>query len=657
MNKRTLGMQMRIAFSVILVIVLLVSSAIRAITITFDEIDSAEFTSKSNSQIAVNAINTGMTEKITLIEALVMQFSTGLERRSISYELLQSYLEMQASNRDTIDSMFFASANDNFVHSTSWDLPAGSDITQREWYAGAINTDEAYISNPYIDLLTGNKIISVSKRMMSSANHVIGVLGIDIYLEDLREMMLDISTEDGSYVFLINDDGDIIAHTNAELMPIIGGSQNVSAIDSSFTQVLNLAEGEMIRLHDGNAAYYTTVQAVPRTPFKVVSCYPAKYVFDNIMEEIMYSGLLMAGALISLVFLVRIIVARYISPLQDVVHTLDEMKGGNLHVSVDQIRRPNQEVEDLVSSLDVVQKTITSYINEIDDILDSFANGDFTKQPTQNYIGDFGKINTSLVNISNNLAGLIANTQNSTNEVSSAGSHIATSAQNLASATVEQTALIASFKEETVQVTKDVIGIIGEIDKSYEITKGMATKAEDGKEIGANLSEAMRLISTSTKSMSEVIKLIDDIAEQTNLLALNASIEAARAGEAGKGFAIVAGEVRELSHKTSEIVQDIYEMINSNISSLTQGETMVDRTVVALDSIADASSETLSMSQQLSEDAISQKDALNRIIKNVEQLESEISKNTGISEENVAISKELDAQLVSLKAQLDKFRV
>ncbi len=76
MKKRTLGMQMRIAFSVILVIVLLVSSAIRAITITFDEIDIAEFTSKSNSQIAVNAINTGMTEKITLIEALVMQFST-----------------------------------------------------------------------------------------------------------------------------------------------------------------------------------------------------------------------------------------------------------------------------------------------------------------------------------------------------------------------------------------------------------------------------------------------------------------------------------------------------------------------------------------------------------------------------------------------------
>ena len=72
----------------------------------------------------------------------------------------------------------------------------------------------------------------------------------------------------------------------------------------------------------------------------------------------------------------------------------------------------------------------------------------------------------------------------------------------------------------------------------------------------AELVEAMTSIAGSAKSISGVLRIIDELAFQTNILALNAAVEAARAGEAGAGFAVVADEVRNLAQRSAAAAKE-----------------------------------------------------------------------------------------------------
>ncbi len=104
-----------------------------------------------------------------------------------------------------------------------------------------------------------------------------------------------------------------------------------------------------------------------------------------------------------------------------------------------------------------------------------------------------------------------------------------------------------------------------------ETLEGALTKILDVSGHAMNMVTALDAVQGHIGRVEQCIGRIDGINRTTNLLALNAMIEAARAGEYGKSFAVVASEVKELSHATNELAVTMHGEISAVVDGLRHG--------------------------------------------------------------------------------------
>ncbi len=299
-------------------------------------------------------------------------------------------------NQEKISSVYFASESGfmlsydpNSTDEYQQLFDEGYDPRQRDWYINALAEDGTVFTETYLDVF-GRLLVTCASPVKTQAGKTVGVLGMDILIEDINASIVNAEVGEEGYAFLIDQNGIVISAPNLEVGPDgnykqvkLGEQRGFSAVveamlagESGFLEA-QADEPLFVSYAPVPVSGWSLGMVLPRE--EVVA--PAAAMYDHIMAETgettgavssMTAIMLVFFALAIVVIVVIVMIAtrvqsrRLTDPIRTLTQGAQTIGAGNLDYEIDV--NTGDELEILGDTINHMTVSLKEYMTNLEAI-------------------------------------------------------------------------------------------------------------------------------------------------------------------------------------------------------------------------------------------------------------------------------------------------
>ncbi|MBD0703894.1 chemotaxis protein [Pseudomonas sp. PSB1] len=408
----------------------------------------------------------------------------------------------------------------------------------RPWYKAAIASPGTTVrTDAYYWAPDDVSLIGIVHTVSDAAGKLVGVVGLDVSLKQLTELVKNIKLGDSGYLMLVEANGNVLvdpsdAKHNFKPMAEIG---------PNYAELAKSGDG-VTQIEIDGVSYMANVVSSKGLGWRFIGLIKR----DEVMAEAASLTWLIAIIAAALAVVFAIVGASFASvivrPIRGVANGLQEIAEGEGDLTRKLSVQGKDETATLASWFNQFLGMIAQLVQRI-----GSASSDL-----QSAAADTSEVAQNMNEAAGRQRQAVELVSTAFNEMVATANEVARSCSQAASSADEGYRDVHDGQHHIGEATGSVLKLSEDLQKS---------------------TQTMQALEQDSKNINTILDTIRSIAEQTNLLALNAAIEAARAGDQGRGFAVVADEVRALARRTADSTGEIDSLLG-NLARRTQEVTL-----------------------------------------------------------------------------------